>query len=255
MSDHLSSALLNALADGEFAGNELASVTEHLHGCSTCTSRALEQSLLKSATARAGWRYALPDHIRERMERLVSTQNSSSRATERTSSLRPPANRSAERSKWLGWAVAAALLVSAGGLALVERNGSRTETVAGERAALVTEVGDQHSAIWAANLPPQVLSSDRHTVKPWFQGKIPFSFNLPENLPNDTKLDGANLVYLHNRPAAQLLYSIGKHRVSVLGSQKQDAPPMSVQTERSGFHVTGFATDDLEVVAISDVDP
>src|ERR1700753_1228144 len=142
MSDHLSSALLNALADGEFAGNELASVTEHLHGCSTCTSRALEQSLLKSATARAGWRYALPDHIRERMERLVSTQNSSRRATERTSSLRPPANRSAERSKWLGWAVAAALLVLAGGLAVGGRNGRPTQTGAGGRAAAGAGVGE-----------------------------------------------------------------------------------------------------------------
>ena len=89
-----------------------------------------------------------------------------------------------------------------------------------EHAALMTEVSDQHIATLAANLPPQVLSSDRHTVKPWFQGKIPFSFNLPEGLPADTKLEGANLVYLHNRPVAQLLYDIGRHRVSVFVQQR-----------------------------------
>ena len=46
MSDHLSPAMLNALADGELSADVLASVTEHLHGCSACTSHALEQSLL-----------------------------------------------------------------------------------------------------------------------------------------------------------------------------------------------------------------
>jgi anti-sigma factor RsiW len=121
---------------------------------------------------------------------------------------------------------------------------------------LVTEVFDQHVANLAGNLPPQVVSSDRHTVKPWFQGKIPFSFNLPQGLPSDTTLDGANLTYLHNEPVAQLLYSIGKHRVSIFLRQKSGATETDeLATERSGFHVMDFSTNDLEGVAISDVDP
>jgi anti-sigma factor RsiW len=125
-----------------------------------------------------------------------------------------------------------------------------------ESASLVTEVSDQHIATLAANSPPEVISSDRHTVKPWFQGKIPFTFNLPENLPGDTTLDGANLTYLHNRPTAQLLYSIGKHRVSVFVQQRTDAAPADgLLANHSGFHLTGFRTPDLQVVAISDVDP
>ncbi|HMH11501.1 MAG TPA: zf-HC2 domain-containing protein [Edaphobacter sp.] len=257
MSDHLSPATLNALADGELAADELASVTEHLHGCSACTSHALEQSLLKSATARAGKRYALPDDMRERMERLVLSQNASNRVVEeRTPSLRLPTNRPVRWVDWAGWAVAATLLVSAGGLTVVEVNGRRAQTAAVERAALVTEVGDQHIATLAANLPPQVLSSDRHTVKPWFQGKIPFSFNLPEGLPEDTKLEGANLVYLHNRPVAQLLYDIGRHRVSVFVQQRTAGAEWSAPiAEHVGFRLAGFSTNELDVVAISDVDP
>lgn len=80
---------------------------------------------------------------------------------------------------------------------------------------IVTEVCDQHVSMLAADGAPQVISSDRHTVKPWFQGKLPFSFNLPENLPTDTRLEWANLTYLYSEPAALLLYSVGKHRVSV----------------------------------------
>jgi anti-sigma factor RsiW len=254
MSDHLSPATLNALADGELSSDGLASVTEHLHGCAACTSHALEQALLKSATTRAGQRYALPDEMRERMERLVSSQNVSSHVVKkRTPLLRPPTNRPAP---WLGWAVAATLLVSAGGLTVVEMKERRAQTAAVERATLVTEVSDQHIATLAANLPPQVLSSDRHTVKPWFQGKIPFSFNLPEGLPEDTKLEGANLAYLHNRPVAQLLYSIGKHRVSVFVQERVNETEWRAPiTEHAGFRLASFSTNALDVVAISDVDP
>jgi anti-sigma factor RsiW len=252
MSDHLSLATLNALADGELANSELASVTEHLHVCSACTSHALEQSLLKSATARAGQRYALPEDMRERMERLVSSQSASSVVEKKAPLPGPPTNRSVP---WLGWAVAA-LLVLVGGLTVVERNERRVETAAVERAALVTEMSDQHIATLAANLPLQVLSSDRHTVKPWFQGKIPFSFNLPEGLAEDTKLEGANLVYLHNRPVAQLVYSIGRHRVSVFVEERTAGTEWRDPVkEDAGFRLAGFSTNALDVVAISDVDP
>jgi anti-sigma factor RsiW len=106
----------------------------------------------------------------------------------------------------------------------VHRAAQRAELASAERTGLVTEVFDQHVATLARNVPPQVVSNDRHTVKPWFQGKIPFSFNLPQGLPNDTTLDGANLTYLRNQPVAQLLYSISKHRVSVFVRQKSEHP-------------------------------
>ena len=115
---------------------------------------------------------------------------------------------------------------------------------------------DQHIATLAANSPPQVISSDRHTVKPWFQGKLPFSFNLPENLAADTKLEGADLTYVHGQPAAQLLYSIGKHRVSVFVMQRSDMKEVfGAPRDHAGFHVAGFSTHDLDSIAVSDVDP
>ena len=252
MSNHLSLATLNALADGELATGELASVMEHLHGCPACTSQALEQSLLKSTTTRSGQRYGLPREARERMERLISPKNASSQVAEQeTAFLLPSTNRPAQ---WAGWAVAAALLLSVGGLTITEMNERRTQTATVERAALVTEVSDQHIATLAANLPPQVLSSDRHTVKPWFQGKIPFSFNLPEGLPEDTKLEGANLTYLHNHPVALLLYRIGGHRVSVFVQERTSAEPRPAMAEHAGFRLAAFSTKELDVVAISDVD-
>ena len=44
----------------------------------------------------------------------------------------------------------------------------------------LSEVADLHVATLASASPVDVVSTDRHTVKPWFQGRIPFTFNLPE---------------------------------------------------------------------------
>jgi anti-sigma factor RsiW len=253
MTDHLSPAILNALADGELTADQLAGANQHLAECPSCTSNALHQSLLKSATAKAGQRYILPSDLQKRLALAASQKGSWLDAP----GLRPATvstSRPAFRS--LGWATAVLLLLASVSWTLVQRTTQRTGRAAAEHAALVTEVFDQHVATLAGNMPPQVVSTDRHTVKPWFQGKIPFSFNLPQGLPNDTALDGANLTYLHNQPVAQLLYSIGKHRVSIFLRQRSGgAEADELPVERSGFHVMGFSTNDLEVIAVSDVDP
>jgi anti-sigma factor RsiW len=243
MNEHLSQTILNALADGELTAEQLASAQEHLSECPECTSKALYQSMLKTATAKAGRRYSLPSELQQRLARIASHQPPATGAA----SVRPVKG-PVRVFNYMGWAAAAVLLLVFGGVVTLQRGTQRT--------ALFTEVCDQHIAMLAGNLPPQVLSSDKHTVKPWFQGKLPFSFNLPENLPGDTKLDGANLTYMRNQPAAQLLYSIGRHRVSVFIRERTGAVPSGdAQGEHAGFHVAGFNDGDLEVVAVSDVDP
>lgn len=244
MIDHISQANLDALADGELSADQLSLVNDHLAGCPACTSAALAQTLLKTNIAKAGQRYAMPAGLEERLKRLATSDAAG----------RP---RPSGRSVMAGWATAAAiLLVIFSGLILMLQGRRRTDLAALEYQAQVSEVSDLHIATLAASLGPQVVSSDRHTVKPWFQGKLPFSFNLPENLPGDTKLDGANLTYLHNQPVAQLLYSIGRHRVSVFLSERRTGEPMAEkQSEHSGFKVTSVGVGDLDIVAVSDVDP
>jgi anti-sigma factor RsiW len=249
MTDHLSSSMLNGLADGELSADQLAVANEHLAGCPACTSNALYQSLLKSGMARAGRRYTPPPRLQERLTRLASSR------LEAAGTGSGPRYPQQWRFAW-GWIAAAVLLLISASTMMVQRTVRKAEISSAEHAALVTEVFDQHVATLAGSLPPQVVSTDRHTVKPWFQGKLPFSFNLPESLPRDTVLDGANLTYLHNQPVAQLLYSVGKHRASVFlreksGPTKADQPP----AEHAGFHVMDFSTNELEGVAVSDVDP
>jgi anti-sigma factor RsiW len=253
MTAHLSATMLNALADGELSLEQSAAAKEHLDQCPSCTSSALNQALLKIATAKAGQRYAVPPRLQERLRRVASSQGLNAPPVRRDDASKSGSMR---RIASLALPIAALLLVFASGSLLMQRRATNSERASVERAALVTEISDLHIATLAANQPPEVISSDRHTVKPWFQGKLPFSFNLPDNLPADTRLDGANLTYLHNRPVAQLLYSIGRHRASVFVQQRsggaEQNPP---QAEHAGFHVTGFDTNDLDVLAISDVDP
>jgi anti-sigma factor RsiW len=255
MTDHLSHIILNALVDGELTADQLASADQHLAGCPSCTSYALNQSLLKSATAKAGQRYQPPPHLQERLARLASKGESRSQAPGFD-----PAPLSPPRSVWglgsLGWAAAAVILLASVSMMLFQRATQRAGIASAEHAALITEVFDQHVATLADNIAPQVVSTDRHTVKPWFQGKIPFSFNLPQTLPGDTTLDGANLTYLGDQPVAQLLYRIGRHRVSVfLRQSSAEAETNQFAAERAGFHVMAFSTNGLEAIAVSDVDP
>jgi anti-sigma factor RsiW len=251
--EHLSSTVLNALVDGELSAEHAAMAQEHLDDCPACTSTALHQALLKTATAKAGHRYEMPSQLEQRLRRVASSQAVDAPGLRRNPDATPW---SMKRSVSPALAIAATLLIVAMSWIPIQRHLQNSAFASAQQAALIAEVYDQHIATLAANQAPQVLSSDRHTVKPWFQGKLPFSFNLPENLPSDTKLDGANLTYLHNRPVAQLLYSIGRHHVSVFVQQKSGASEQDpLQTEHSGFHIAGFHTNDLEFVAVSDVDP
>jgi anti-sigma factor RsiW len=66
MTDHISQANLNALADGELSADQLSIINDHLAACPECTSAALAQTLLKTNIARAGRRYAMPPGLEER---------------------------------------------------------------------------------------------------------------------------------------------------------------------------------------------
>ena len=253
MSEHISSAVLSALVDGELPAEQVAAAKAHFQECTACASQAIDQWLLKTATANAGQRFEMPAQFQERMAKLVSGQTG---PRDISNADKFASRRGSHWGAFSGWTAAAAILLIAVSVMFMQRNGSSSNTALAERTALITEASDLHIAALAASQPPEVISSDRHTVKPWFQGKLPFSFNIPENLPADTTLEGANLVYLHNRPVAQLLFSIGKHRVSVFVEQKNAIDAAGgLQTAHAGFQVMGFSTDDLEVIGVSDVDP
>jgi anti-sigma factor RsiW len=108
----------------------------------------------------------------------------------------------------------------------------------------------------ASSSPVDVISTDRHTVKPWFQGKIPFSFNLPELQNTEFTLLGGRLTYLDQTPGGQLIYDYRKHHISVFVFQERSLPSSlrgsSLAPEKLPFNVETWDQDGLRYFVIGD---
>ena len=246
MSDHLSPAMLNGLADGELTADQLAVANEHLAGCPACTSNALYQSLLKSATAKAGQRYTPPPQLQERLTRLASSGLEAQGAG--TGHRYPQQWRFA----W-GWVAAAVLLLVSASTIMVQRTARKTEISSAEHAALVTEVFDQHVATLADSLPPEVVSTDRHTVKPWFQGKTDFSPPVPDLTNDGFVLVGGRLEVIHQQPTAAIVYKRRQHVISLYVSPSLGGEATPALQDLGGYHLLHWSQDRMSYWAVSDV--
>jgi anti-sigma factor RsiW len=232
---HLDQNQLSLFIDGELSSSESLTIQQHLADCHPCALRVLSATQLKTATARAAQRFVAPPETLARLTAQLPSQKP--RKTARLYSFRP-----------IIWMALAASLVLA--LSLI---GWRQAHQANE---LSSELLDLHLSTLSSGAAPEVLSTDRHTVKPWFQGKLPFSFNLPDALPADMTLKGGDLTYLDGQPAALLLFTIHKHEVSVFLTQRSGSLlPILLPSIRSGFTMHHATTQDLRIVAVSDVNP
>src|SRR5260370_1424639 len=122
-----------------------------------------------------------------------------------------------QRSFGLGWTLAAAA-------AVILVVGTLTSAYLGTRSGrdqVFSEIADLHVEMLASSSPVDVISTDRHTVKPWFQGKIPFAFNLPELQNSEFSLLGGRITYLDQTPGAHLIYDVRKHHISVFMFQER----------------------------------
>lgn len=182
---------LDLYVDGELSGSELKEMEAHLQTCPTCAADALSRLQLKRMTQSAGRRFSPRPEFRLRVSRSIDTAK------------RPP-----WAWRWAPVLAAAAALVLMLIPAAVWLQHSRSEQALGELA-------DLHVSTLASANPVDVMSSDRHTVKPWFQGKLPFTFNLPDSETSPFKLIGGRLIYFQQSPGAQLLFDAGRHRISV----------------------------------------
>jgi anti-sigma factor RsiW len=243
--EHLSPDKLNAFIDGELPLNEQQGIQQHLGGCHPCTLRVLSATQLKAATARAGHRFAPPSEALARLTAQLHPELQSTHTSQKTKRIY-----SIRSSRSIPWAVLAAAILLA--ISLIGwRQLHQTNTLA-------AELLDQHLATLSSGANPQVISTDRHTVKPWFQGRLPFSFNLPDaqDLPPDTTLRGADLTYVNGQPAALLLFTIHKHQVSIFLTQRANGSILSsLPANRAGFTIRTAATSDLRMAAVSDVNP
>ena len=162
------------------------------------------------------------------------------------------------RRQWLAAAAAAALYVVVGaaawmlGVAYGRAPGSNAEL------ALRDAVVASHVRSLEASHLIDVASSDRHTVKPWFDGKLDFSPPVPDLTAQGFPLIGGRLDYLDNRPVAALVYGRAKHDINLFiwpapaESSPGSSPDAAPSTVR-GYHVRHWVRDGMTFWAVSDV--
>ena len=127
-------------------------------------------------------------------------------------SVQSSTNRSGNSAGCPGWLVAAALVLIVASV-LWMRHSAREQALA--------ELLDLHVATMASANPVDVISTDRHTVKPWFQGKLPFTFNLPELQNSPFKLVGGRVMYFKHTQAPSFSSNLRNHQMSVFVLQDQ----------------------------------
>lgn len=198
----------------------------HLQDCADCSAAVLEQQELKKAVRLAGKRFSAPPELYAQVRKQISPR--------------------ARPQPWWQWGLVAALavLIAVFGISLFSRARGENATIA--------QLVDQHVTMLASANPYDVISSDTHTVKPWFQGKLPFTFN-PAGLAADSpfKLLGGKLVYAQRSPGAELVYQVRQHRISVFIFQARDVHGQA-SASNLAFTVDGWQQGGLQYFVVTD---
>ena len=121
---------------------------------------------------------------------------------------------------------------------------------------LVSELIDLHVATLASSNPVDVISTDRHTVKPWFEGKLPFTFDLPDLQGSPFTLVGGRTAYLNQSAGAELIFRIRQHNLSVFIFQEHAVGSGCRGVDNAGklnFHLQGWPRNDLCYFVVGDV--
>jgi len=225
--------LVQAEFDGELDAAEAARLAVHRAGCPVCQAATADLEQSRALMSRE-LRQAAPERLRARLAAQLGAT-------------RPPRPLLARRQWWpaaggfgLGAACAAALLLAV----WVPRD----EGIAGQI------VAGHIRALQPGHLE-DVESTDRHTVKPWFDGRIDFAPPVKDLAAERFPLRGGRLDYLADRPVAALVYQRDKHLINlfVWPAADKNATAAFESGQRQGYNFVHWQQDGMALWAVSDV--
>jgi anti-sigma factor RsiW len=151
------------------------------------------------------------------------------------------------RYSWVGAAAAAVLF-----LAIIVKDVLPPGSSAGEVTA--REVVDEHLRSLTGNHLTDVLSSNQHTVKPWFDGRLDFTPPVKDLGQEGFPLVGGRLDYLDNRPVAALVYRRRQHIVNLFIAPAEHAPDARPTSQaRAGYNIAHWTKSGMTYWAVSSV--
>jgi anti-sigma factor RsiW len=237
-----SRTLMSAYLDNELDAAGALSIEQHMATCPACAAALAQMRGLGSAIREHAPAYSAPAHLRQSIRSAIRAAHGAKPA--------PPRKRAWSSLPWawinLGLAGAASTAFALTlALYLGQPSGSERldeEIVASHFRSLMPE----HLA--------DVASSDQHTVKPWFNGRLDFSPPVLDLAPQGFALVGGRLDYVNHRPVAALAYRHRKHILNLYVWPQRDAPDSAPRpSSRQGFQLLHWSRDGMRYTAVSDI--
>jgi anti-sigma factor RsiW len=232
--------LIHGYVDGELDLVRSLEVESHIHECEICAQAYRSQMTLRSSLKSDSLYYHAPEKLKKRIQ--------SSLRKEAKSELLPRGF----NWRWLPVAASLTFMVLIGVVAwkLVPRS---LQSSSDE--LLAQEVTSDH--VRSLQMPAHlidVLSSDQHTVKPWFDGKVDFAPPVKDFASRDFRLYGGRLEYLNNRSVATLVYQRRLHFISLyIWPAEQAGSTGEVTVQRQGYNLIHWTGSGMNFWAISDL--
>ena len=230
--------LLDAYVDNELDVRGALEIEDHLAHCAACAGdeRALRE--LQERTRADLVRHPLPADLETRLRGALGAHAPA--ATPR------PGPRAREgrwrRAALLSAAAAAAIAVVAAPPLFWQRPPDVADAVV-----------SAHVRSLLADHLTDVASSDQHTVKPWFQGKLDYSVSVTDWAPEGFALVGGRLDYVHDAPAAALVYRHAQHVVNLFVWPSRDGDQALRHLSRRGYNAFSWTLSGMRYWAVSDL--
>ena len=229
--------LLHALIDGELDAGHAREVEQHVAGCKRCTAALADYRAMSAAIAGADVRYTAPASLRQRIEASLPQPKSADVVP-------LPSRRSVLRGFAMGSAVSA--LAATGLVAIVLRNDDEQR--------IESEVVSAHLRSLQAGHLIDVVSTDQHTVKPWFNGKLDVSPPVIDLTAQGFTLIGGRLDYLDARAIGAVVYKRRQHVINLFVAQTGNTERKAAKMETmQGFSVLRWSEQGMNFWAVSDI--
>jgi len=233
--------MLHALIDGELDAGHARDVEAHVASCAGCGEKLAAFRTMHDVMSAAPLKETAPAHLRNRIEALMATP--ASRVVSIRQFMKPT-----RRSFFGGFAMGSALSAAvAASLVLTVIRKDQEQTIA-------EEVVSAHIRSLQAGHLMDVETSDRHTVKPWFNGRVDVAPPVVDLTAESFTLLGGRLDYIDSEPVAAIVYQRRKHLINLfvarhLGSKRGRALSETIQ----GYNCRHWSQDGFDLWAVSDL--